>query len=207
MMGILDKAGNDRVFGKSRIEALTDGIYAIAMTLLAISLNEPLPRGGISPISDPLLIELVPQIVHYFISFLLLAVFWWSHHERFHAMRSIDRPLIWMNIASLAFVALVPFSTDLVSDDPANLHVAVIFEVNLLLIGILSWWQWYHLSVRPGHVGEQFEAIDISRETRQALIIPILSVLAIAAGIIGFPYGTLLYFLLPVAWFTSARGG
>ncbi|RPJ52356.1 MAG: DUF1211 domain-containing protein [Methanobacteriota archaeon] len=207
MMGILDKAGNDRVFGKSRIEALTDGIYAIAMTLLAISLNEPLPRGGISPISDPLLIELVPQIVHYFISFLLLAVFWWSHHERFHAMRSIDRPLIWMNIASLAFVALVPFSTDIVSDDPANLHVAVIFEVNLLLIGILSWWQWYYLSVRPAHVGEHVNATDISRETRQTLIIPILSVLAIAAGIIGFPYGTSLYFLLPVAWFASARGG
>jgi uncharacterized membrane protein len=205
-MGMLDKAGSGRVFGKGRVAALTDGVYAIAMTLLAISLDEPLPHGDISSISDQLLIGLVPQIVHYFISFLLLAVFWWSHHERFHAMRSIDRPLIWMNIASLAFVALVPFSTDLVGDDPANLHVAVIFEVNLLLIGLLSWWQWRHLSVRSAHVGEHVDAIDISREMGQALIIPILSVLAIAVGIIGFPYGTFLYFLLPVAWLVSARG-
>ena len=91
---------------------------------------------------DPLLISLFPDFIHYIIAFVLLASFWWASHLRSHYLQSIDKKMSFLTITTLLFVGLIPFSTNLAGDFPLNSHAVIIFELNLLAIGILSVWQW-----------------------------------------------------------------
>ena len=86
-------------FGKGRIESLTDGIFAFGMTLLVLGAGYPFAVETLAgkPVTQ-ILVQSVPDIILYVISFLILATFWVSHHTQFHHIRSIDRTLLWLNI-------------------------------------------------------------------------------------------------------------
>src|SRR5881296_2933246 len=89
--------------GKGRLEALSDGIFATVMTVLVLTLSVPVittPVLGSELSADVAagVLALAPNILSYVLSFLLLAVMWVSHHNIFHYLRSVDRPLIWLNI-------------------------------------------------------------------------------------------------------------
>ena len=86
--------------------------------------------------------DLFPDFVHYVIAFLLIAALWVIHHMQFHKIHYVDHNLLWMTIGSLLFVALIPFSTDLVGDFPTNPLCAFIFELNLLITSALFYLQW-----------------------------------------------------------------
>jgi hypothetical protein len=96
---------------KHRLEALTDGVFAVAMTLLVIELKLPedvavhdqaeLARG---------LVRLIPTFVAWIISFFVLAIFWFTQHRLFHFVRTIDGKLLSLNIVYLGLVSLIPFS-------------------------------------------------------------------------------------------------
>jgi len=97
----------------------------------------------------------VPALFHYFLAFFILASFWIAHHAQVDRLRHIDRTFLWINIAMLMFVALVPFSVSLIGDYPGETFAAVIFEANLLAIGLIFAAQWRYAAhdnrlVRPG---------------------------------------------------------
>src|SRR4030065_989192 len=98
-----------------RIEALADGIFAISMTLLVLTLTLPDMMDTKLNLSQ-LLAEQWPKFFNYALSFFLLAIFWIVHHQQFHYIRRTDRTHIWINIGILMFVALVPFTTDVAGD-------------------------------------------------------------------------------------------
>jgi hypothetical protein len=100
--------------GKERLEALMDGILATVMTVLVLSLSVPLIAPG-STNADvaAVLAMLVPNIVSYVLGFILLAVLWISHHNVFHYMTRVDRPLLWLNTLFLLSIGFLPFSTAL----------------------------------------------------------------------------------------------
>lgn len=107
------------------------------MTLLVTTIAVPRSLAGASEASiHAIIVSVFPELIHYFLSFLLLGLFWWSHHERYHHINYVDRVLISLNLSCLVFVALLPFSTDFIGNIPISPHVALIFELNLLLIGI-----------------------------------------------------------------------
>jgi len=98
---------------KTRIEALTDGIFAIAMTLMVFDIK-------VAPVAHMdqwnlrhELIQLWPRFLAYVISFVMLGVYWVGHHNQYHYIRRTDRPFLWINIFFLMGVSLIPFSTSL----------------------------------------------------------------------------------------------
>jgi uncharacterized membrane protein len=97
---------------KGRLEALSDGIFAIVMTLLVLDLKVPdLPRHVAQHEVLLKLRELGPQLFSFTITFVLAGVFWLLHHISLHAIRHVTRKLVWINIGFLMFVSLLPFST------------------------------------------------------------------------------------------------
>src|SRR4249919_1237560 len=90
---------------KHRIEALTDGIYAVAMTLLVIDLRLP-DRGTIATQGELIahVVHLRPQFIAWVISFLVLSLFWLGHHRHFHYVRAVDGRLIALNLVQLGLV-------------------------------------------------------------------------------------------------------
>ncbi len=187
------------VFQKNRIETLTDGVFAIAMTLLVTGLNIPQRNGIIiSGSVDSILINLFPDFIHYIIAFVLLAVFWWSSHMRSHYTHSIDRTMSFLTITNLLFVGLIPFSTNLAGDFPLNTHATIIFELNLFAIGLLSVLQWTHLLYHSSCLDPTVDRNDLFMNRADAYIFPILSLIAILLAIAAFPWGIFIYFVAPV---------
>jgi len=184
---------------KNRIETLTDGVFAIAMTLLVTGLDIPRLNGiATSGTVDSLLIGLLPDFIHYIIAFVLLASFWWASHLRSDYHQSISSNLGLLTIMTLLFVGLIPFSTNLAGDFPLNSHAVIIFEVNLFVIGLLSVLQW-------NQILKETLRDDPERDTRilvlnrdEAYIFPVLSSLAILLALFSIPWGIFVYLLAPV---------
>lgn len=121
---------------KNRIEALTDGVFAFAMTLPHAADAPSLTAAGA-------LILLIPDFIHYVIAFFILAAFWTAHHLQFNQIRFITRPFLTLNIITLFLVTLVPFTTSFVGDYPDTL-ASIVFELNLMMLGLMMFVQWYY---------------------------------------------------------------
>ena len=195
-----DSQDEDRLnlFGKNRIENLTDAIYAFAMTLLVTTLEIPTATNLTRSFTvDTILLHLLPDFINYFIAFVLLATFWWINHVRFHYLRSTDKTLIIINVLSLSFVALIPFTTHLAGFFPLNFHAAIIFELNLLIIGILSVLQWWYIIGNPQLVTKNTDPRELAENEAKTLVFPVLSVAGIVLALLSIPGSAFVYLLVP----------
>jgi uncharacterized membrane protein len=181
---------------KGRVEGLTDGIFAFAMTLLVTTLDFP-STDAMLPSFHELTATFLPEFIHYFLAFAILAGFWVGHHALFHHIHSIDRTLLWTNILSLFFVALVPFSTDLAGDYPAVPLAAVFFEANLLAIGICIFLIWNYATTERRFVERDLDEATVRAHSLRALIIPSLSLLGIVLALLGFTGTAAVYLAAP----------
>ncbi len=103
----------------TRIEALSDGVFAIAMTLMIFYIKVPqVPSERVTAELTRRLLDLWPQFLVYVISFVMLGVYWVGHHNQYRHIRRTNRILLWINNALLLSVTLIPFSTSLVGVTP-----------------------------------------------------------------------------------------
>jgi len=104
------------MLGKSRIEALSDGVFSITMTLLVLKLEVP-PVMHHASNADMLeqLLNLTPAFITYVVTFLITGGFWFLHHLSFHFIRHVNAVLIWVTLLFLMLVSLLPFSAGLMS--------------------------------------------------------------------------------------------
>jgi len=107
---------NDSVSDTGRTETFSDGVLAIAITLLVLDLHVPL-RGtlGDESLADALGHQW-PQYAAYVTSFLVIGIIWVNHHTLFRLIRYVDRMLLFINLLLLLFVAAIPFTTSLLAE-------------------------------------------------------------------------------------------
>ena len=117
----------------NRVEALTDGVFAIAMTVIVLTLQ--LPTGPESLWAR--LGQLGPKLASYVLSFVMLGVLWIGHHYQLSHVRRVDRPLIWLNLSFLLSITFLPFGAAVLGAeyrDPA----AVALYAGTVMLGGLS---------------------------------------------------------------------
>src|SRR5919202_2857954 len=135
---------------KKRIEALTDGIFAVVMTLLVLDISVPQISSSHFAISNVVaeaellkrLFDLWPKILSFGISFIILAIYWMAHHRQFHYIKHLDRTLIWINIIFLMAACLLPFSTSLLGQYREQEISILVYGSNSIIIGSLLYIQW-----------------------------------------------------------------
>lgn len=120
-----------------RLMALSDGVFAIVMTLLVFQLGVPVVTGN-QALADEIA-AMWPDFAVYVLSFLVLGVFWLIHHVLFDLIDRADTTMIWLNIAFLMVAALVPFSTSLVAEHGATTTTAVVYGANMILVFGVGW--------------------------------------------------------------------
>jgi TMEM175 potassium channel family protein len=129
-------AARDDAPSVNRLLALSDGVVAIAITLLVLQLNVPDPTKLINPDSaSELATQLgkdADQLIGYVISFYVIAQFWLVHHRVFRRITKHREGLAWWNFAFLFTVSVMPFTSDLQGKFAANPLAIDIFAVNLL---------------------------------------------------------------------------
>lgn len=124
---------------KHRIEALADGIFAVAMTLLVIELKVPEAESIHVPRDVAIAVaRLLPTFISWTISFFVLAIFWTSQHRLFHVVRAVDDTLAWLTIGYLAFVSLMPFSSALVGRYGTVLFAQAFYSANMVMLATFS---------------------------------------------------------------------
>ena len=117
---------------KARLEAITDGIFAVAMTLLVLEVKVAEPVGGAGVLED--VQKLVDVLDNYVISFVVLAVFWMGHLRVMRRLREPDTAFTVTNLAFAFFTTLVPPLTTYLGDHPDAPRAAVLYGGNLLLL-------------------------------------------------------------------------
>jgi uncharacterized membrane protein len=130
-----------------RLEAFSDGVFAVAITLLALDLTVAGPTGHGS-LTDQLH-EKWPAFLAYLISFFMIGIVWVNHHALVRSIIKVDRTLLFLNLVLLLFVVLIPFATGTVSDyfsqDDWNTNVAMMLYGGVFLgmsIGFGAIFEW-----------------------------------------------------------------
>ncbi len=185
----------------SRIQDLTDGIFAFSMTLLIVSVAMPEITGRateqmlLSKLSD-----MVPTFLTFFMSFFLIAIFWELHHRQFQSIKKSNSTLVWINILMMLFIVMIPFTTNLI-DDYDYLKVAnIAFNVNMLLIGIMFYIQ-YAYSADHKLLDERISTKHIAEYKKRNSIIAIVSLIALIVGIFLPRYSSFIYLSIPIILF------
>ena len=199
--------GEEPHLTKSRLEALSDGIFAFAMTLLVIGLNLPDKTDIVQTTQYAMhtLLSLYSDFFHYVIAFLILGAFWLSQHQQFHSVRVPDKIFIWINLMTLMFVALLPFSTSFSGDFPDASMGAIVFEANLFAIGMGMTTQWWYATTGYRLTESTLRPAYVKRVLMGNLVVPAVSVIGIIVALTGSLWSTALYMTLPVVEYFVQR--
>ena len=181
-----------------RMEALTDGVFAIAMTLLVLDFKVPtIPEGLTVDALPKLILDLWPNFFNYVQSFILLGIFWIVHHRQFDYIKFIDHKLLWLNIFSLMFIVLIPFSTSLIAEYGHVQIGALVFECNLLAIGCLFYVQWWYVMRKDDLLDRNLSVQTILLIKKRNLTVPIVSLVAIGLSFFNPEWSEVPYFAIP----------
>lgn len=112
--------------GKNRLEAFSDGVLAIIITIMVLELK--VPHGD----TFAAIQGLVPIFVSYVLSFIYVAIYWNNHHHMIHTCRSVNGAILWANMHLLFWLSLVPFSTGWMGENHFTALPTALYGVNLL---------------------------------------------------------------------------
>src|SRR5579859_1474740 len=137
----------NRIQGRNldRLAALSDGIFAVAMTLLVLDLHIP-TAGQVHSEGDLLLAlgALGPQWVAYAMSFLTLGIFWAGQQTQLNHMAEGSRDLTWIHLGFLFAITMMPLSTRLLAEFISYRSALAIYWLNIFLPGAMLYWSWSH---------------------------------------------------------------
>ncbi len=189
---------NRRQFSLHRLEGLTDGIYAIAMTLLVLSL--PLPQmDGTTTESDIAnhLGGYADLFSTYAVTFLLLGNFWIIQLKIFKYIKTSCISHLWVNLGGLLFVCLIPFSSSLMGFNNHTFTANLFFHLNVFFVSVFFLLQCRVLLDNPETIADSFDKSAIERVIRINLVLPAISLLAVGLSFISPEWSIILYITVP----------
>jgi uncharacterized membrane protein len=168
---------------RDRIVNLTDGVFAIAITLLVLDLKVPNISENLVVTELPSdLLALWPKYLGYLLSFVVISIFWTIHHSIFRGIRSYDRGLVWLNFLFLMLVAFVPFPTSLLGEYgnhqlPVAIYAGTLAAGRLMLTAIY----WY-ATVQSGLMYRDEDPQTVRFFLLRGLTIPVIFLISIGVS-------------------------
>ncbi len=180
-----DECKNKSEYGVTRVLALTDGVFAIAATLLVIDLAVPALASGAT--SADLWNALTGEshiFLAYLLSFFILGIWWSAHHRHYSYIRNTDSTLRWINLLLLLWIGLLPFFTKILADYGPLQAAVALYALDQGAAGLFITLGWYYASRK-----HKFVDPDLPDETINAMLIrsalaPIIFFVSIAASFI-----------------------
>ena len=119
--------------GTTRIEAFSDGVIAVAITIMVLELK--VPHGDGVDALGPLL----PVFLSYVLSFVYLGIYWNNHHHMMHTCRKVTGAILWANLHLLFWLSLIPFATGWMGENHYASMPTAVYGVVLLMASIAYW--------------------------------------------------------------------
>lgn len=117
----------------ARIAAFSDGVFAIAITLLTLQLQLPAHVD-----LGKALIDIIPGLFGFVVSFLVIGTYWVAHHRLFSVVTRYDGVLIWLNMAELFFIVLLPFTTTVIADHGDEPLGVIVYALSVACVGFAN---------------------------------------------------------------------
>jgi uncharacterized membrane protein len=184
--------------GKARLEAFSDGVLAIIITIMVLELR--VPHGT----DMRALLPVLPAFLSYVLSFVYVGIYWNNHHHFLHAAQRVDGRVLWANLHLLFWVSLFPFATAWMGENhyaavPVALYGAV------LLMAALAWVPFQRALIRANG-GERSElAAAIGRNDWKAWVSPLCYIAAIPLAFVHAALAGLLYVTVALIWLVPDR--
>ncbi len=143
---------------KARVETFSDGVFAIAITLLVLTIAQP-STTGYAQLRHQLL-ERWPSLAAYVVSFVVIGIMWVNHHTVFSHLRRIDRGLFYWNLMLLMTIVFIPYPTE-VFGEALRLHegartAAVLYSITMTVNAVMWSGLWLHASRRRRLLQDDF---------------------------------------------------
>ncbi len=136
----------NRIMEKSRLEAFSDGVFAIVITLLILDIRFPeVPYSQFATA----LVSVLPRILAYVMSFIIIGLYWVVHHNSMHAMKKTDRGFLWLNILLLLCVSFIPFPTSLLGRYPYQAWPIIIYGITLITCNAVGYIMLLYVNFHP----------------------------------------------------------
>ncbi|MDQ3911731.1 MAG: TMEM175 family protein [Actinomycetota bacterium] len=169
-----------------RLLTLTDGVYAIDLTLLALQMS--LPEGAADLQGKALLASLLatwPKVLGYLTSFTVIAVYWAAHHRTFQFVRRFDGGLLWLQLLQLGCISFLPFPTAVLGEHVGDPVAQLFYWGSLLLTGLVTAALWRYVSSGHRLVDPSLSVQVIRHYNRLTLAAPVAFLLIMGLIVVG----------------------
>ncbi|MBI4982833.1 MAG: DUF1211 domain-containing protein [Candidatus Omnitrophica bacterium] len=189
-------------FKTSRLEALTDGIFAIIMTVLLVGLSEVFNLSGSLSQNDlvKFFIALKEDFGVYILTFLVLGVFWLEHHWQFHFIKHADAVLVFINISWFMVICILPFTALLMGNHGHLAVVVFLFELNILLSSLILYIHWLYASNKHHLLDAEVSKEAVSSHREAGLFLITICVLALIVTFWNVLIGLLVLAMSPLVF-------
>jgi uncharacterized membrane protein len=182
--------------GKGRLEAFSDGVIAIIITIMVLELKAPRGTGFDS------LAPVIPLFLSYVLSFMYVGIYWNNHHHMLHAARKVSGAVLWANLHLLFWLSLIPFVTAWMDENrfaaaPVALYGAV------LLMAAIAYYGLAHCLVAVN--GEDSTLATAFGKDRKGLLSIVIYAVGIALSFVDPRIGLTLYVSVACMWFIPDR--
>ena len=174
---------------KSRLEAFSDGVFAIVITLLILDIR--FPEVDYSQFGATLK-SVLPRILAYVLSFIIIGLYWISHHNSMQVVKKIDRNFLWLNILLLLCVSFIPFPTSLVGRYPFQAWPIIIYGSTLIVCNLIGTAMMVYLLYHPHLAVPEFGMKYVRRHTPIHIAINVSYLCAI---LLAHPFPVLSYLI------------
>jgi uncharacterized membrane protein len=182
----------------SRFEAFSDGVFAIAVTLLVLEIKAPDLSQSTSSAAVAKLLQIFPHVFSYITSFIVIGVIWINHHALFHFLKRVDRTVLVINLLLLMCVAFIPYPTTLIGEYGASLPVVVFYGLSLSLTGFVYNALWFYIVHRYIASEGLIRQKSIRKATIWSLSYPISYLIAAGLAFLSLNLSIVLYGLIPL---------
>ena len=182
--------------GKSRLEAFSDGVLAIIITIMVLELN--VPHGADLDALSPLL----PVFMSYVLSFVYVGIYWNNHHHLLHASTKVTGSILWANLHLLFWLSLLPFATGWMGENHFAPAPSALYGTVLLMAAIAYWL--LQLAIIRAQGPDSLLAKAVGRD-RKGKLSPFLYVAGIAATFWSTALAQAIYVFVALLWLVPDR--
>lgn len=184
---------------KQRLEAFSDGVFAIVITLLILDIKIPDVQPAVLPGA---LVHLLPQLLTYILSFFIVGLYWHLHHQVATQIKGIDGAFIWLNLVWLLFVSVLPFPTALLGRYPLQPVPLTIYGINLILVNVTGFVILVYFRYHPELRFQPMSAADLRATAPIYVVVNSLYAVAIAAAWF-LPWLSYAIYFIVLLWVTA----
>ncbi len=186
---------------KARLEAFSDGVIAIILTLMVLEIKRPHLSGDAA--SDMAALRgLGPHIVSYLLSFLVVGIVWVNHHHMFHLVKSVDAKVLWYNLNLLFWMSLIPLPTGLLGEDASEPLVNAFYGAVLFMMSASYYFLRCHAQTR---MYEEVSDAEKRVRNRKNLMSAGLYLLSIPLAFVSVYLSWAIFVFVPAAYFIPER--